>query len=189
MSRNIITTKFTATLLKKMKRRRLVPKGQLFPKYSQHVCLKICPEFHLYQVSCFQSVHTLFPPSLFWISGKQWLIVFILVPLPFPTTLRDHCQWPFILVSSLLWDVICLGQESWIYLEPLRFTFTINSPTLGFNSLMSMFVLPVSVWQSPSLMEEGEEREKLTSFVFSLPPSLHADTRLIFSLPPDALFP
>lgn len=106
---------------------------------------------------------------LLWVSGKQWLIFLLLVLLPFPTMLRDHCQRPFTLVSSLFWDVICLGQEPWIYLEQLRFTFTINSPILGFNSLMSVCTTCFSL--TITLLDGREGREKLPSFVFCLPPN------------------
>ena len=119
-----------------------------------------------------------------WVSGKQRFIFFLLVPLPFPAMLRDHCQWPFTLVSSLFWDVICLGREPWIYLEQLRFTFTINSPILGFNSLMSVCTTCFSLTITLLDGREGRKREVAQfCFLFATQPNLHADTVLILLLP------
>ena len=92
-------------------------------------------------VSCIRSaIFSLYilPFLLFWASGKQWFVFSLLGPLPFPANRTDHCQWPFTFVNSLFWDVICLGQEPWIYSEQLRFVSVINSSALGFNSLMAV---------------------------------------------------
>lgn len=70
-----------------------------------------------------------------------------------------------------------------------RFAFIINSPILGFNSLLSMFALPVSVWWSPALWKRGKKERSWTVLFFChlsmslIQTSLHADSTLTLVLP------